>query len=283
MTEQNRQDAVRREESLCQEVAKRRESLYLEALERERLGLATEQMLMQMRKEIKQKNAPCEQQAEERNAKREQLLLENEYKRQKVQAELQLEIEGQRAATETNQVIVQTEMLERKEVEHLVQKEKEKQKMIAMKEIEKLEMKSHFEVQLALERRLSEQKERNLRLEWQLKEQEERKEVMVRANFAPKPTASTASAPTIPSFAKTTLPPKYATKNVPSSAHSMVKTAPMDQGVKGVGALRLLPDGTHTVAYTPLEQGVDTVGMLMLLPDGHTHLLILHRHLCHIF
>jgi len=57
---------------------------------------------------------------EERNVKRVQLMLENEFQRQKVQADLQCEIERQWAATEMNQIVVQTKMLERREVENLM-------------------------------------------------------------------------------------------------------------------------------------------------------------------
>ena len=128
--------------------------------------------------------------------------------------------------------------------------------MVAMKENEKLGMKSHLEAQLALERKLSEQKERNLRLEWELKEQikmqEGRKEVTVRANLAPRLNASTTVAPVIPSFARPTLTPKHVTKMC-YDLDVGLENLTMDQGAERVGRyLRLLPDGTHTSAYTQL-------------------------------
>jgi len=61
-----RQEAIQREE-----IAKH------EVLKREKLAVAKEQALLQVQKEV-----------EEKNAKREQDLLENEYKRQRMQAEL---------------------------------------------------------------------------------------------------------------------------------------------------------------------------------------------------
>jgi len=100
-------------------------------------------MLDQMRKD-----------AEEANAKREEQLFENEHKRQKVHAEMQVEIERQRAATETNRLMVHTEMLERREAEYIARKEREKQELLGLKENEKLEMKACYEQQIVLQRKL---------------------------------------------------------------------------------------------------------------------------------
>jgi len=160
-----------------------------EALEREKLAAAKEQAMLQMQKEVEEKNIIHEQQIAERNAKREQLLiqsmaeleerdakreeqlLENEHKRQRIQAELQLELEKQRTAMETNNLRIQADICEKREAEHIAEKEKEKQEMLGLKESEKAEMKKSFEQQIVMERKLAEEKAKSLKLEMQLKEQ----------------------------------------------------------------------------------------------------------------
>ena len=142
MAEASRQEAARREELLQQEALAIRQ----EALEKDKISLAREQMF----------------------ALREDQLLESEQKRQKITAEMQIEIERQRAAVETNRMMVNNEIMERREAEYILRKEREKQELLGLKENEKLEMKACYEQQIALERRLSEEKEKRLRSESQV-------------------------------------------------------------------------------------------------------------------
>ena len=133
MAEASRQEAARREELLRHEALAIRQ----EALEKDKIALAREQMF----------------------AQREDQLLESEQKRQKINAEMQIEIERQRAAVQTNRMMVNNEIMERREAEYVLRKEQEKQELLGLKENEKLEMKACYEQQIALERRLSEEKE----------------------------------------------------------------------------------------------------------------------------
>ena len=71
---------------------------------------------------------------------------------------LQLELEKQRTAMETNNLRMQAEMYERRETKHIAEKEKEKQEMLGLKESEKAEMKNSFEQQIVMERKLAEEK-----------------------------------------------------------------------------------------------------------------------------
>jgi len=142
MAEQSRLDAMRREELLRQEAA-----------EKEKMALAREQMLKQEKMEIV-----------EQNARREEKLLENEYKRQKLQTEMQLEIERQRAASEANNVMAQIEMFERREAEYVAKKEKQAQ-------VEKEYLQRFYEQRIALDKKYYDEKEKRMKHEAQLREQ----------------------------------------------------------------------------------------------------------------
>ena len=61
----------------------------------------------------------------EQNAKREEKILENEFKRQKLQTEMQMEIERQRTASEANNLMAQTEMFERREIDLIARKDRD--------------------------------------------------------------------------------------------------------------------------------------------------------------
>jgi len=143
MAEASRQEAARREELLRQEALGIRQ----EALEKDKIALAREQMF----------------------AEREDQLLESEQKRQKINAEMQVEIERQRAAVQTNRMTINNEIMECREAEYVERKEHEKQVLLGLKENEKLEMKACYEQQIALERRLSEEEEKRLRSENQVR------------------------------------------------------------------------------------------------------------------
>ena len=132
---------------------RREELLRQEAAEKEKMALAREQMLKQEKKELL-----------EQNAKREEKFLENEYKRQKLQTEMQLEIERQRAASEANNVLAQIEMFERREAELAAKKEKQAQ-------AEKEYLQKFYEQRIALDKKYYDEKERRMKHEAQLREQ----------------------------------------------------------------------------------------------------------------
>jgi len=144
--------------------------------------------------------------SEEKNAKREEKLLENEFKRKKLQTEMQLEIERQRAATETNTLMAQTEMFERREAEYVARKEKEKQDSLVQKEVEKNELKMFYEQKLALEKKYFDEKERRMKYEAQLREENLRFEK--KESIVPVPTSGMSQS----TFAKPTAPPKIAVR-----------------------------------------------------------------------
>jgi len=53
---------------------------------------------------------------------------------------MQLEIERQRAAVETNNIVAQTEMFEKREADYVARKEKEVQAFLAQREAEKMSL-----------------------------------------------------------------------------------------------------------------------------------------------
>jgi len=53
---------------------------------------------------------------------------------------MQLEIERQRAAVETNNIVAQTEMFEKREAHYVARKEKEVQAFLAQREAEKMSL-----------------------------------------------------------------------------------------------------------------------------------------------
>jgi len=171
--------------------------------------------------------AQMRREAEEANVKREEQLLENEHKRQKVNAEMQIEIERQRAAVETNRMMVNNEIMERREVEYITRNEREKQELLGLKENEKLEMKACYEQQMALERRLSEEKEKRLRSENQVHMLLEKKEPPLPPLHlvVSRPAASAASVTSTQVFAKSAVPYKSMVRDVMPSPRSSPRLA----------------------------------------------------------
>ena len=153
MAEQHRLDAMHREELLRQEAAEKDKIASIRERELQERAEKREQMLKQEKMELA-----------EQNARREEKLLENEFKRQKLQTEMQLEIERRRNAAETNNLMAQTEMFERREIEYIARKDREA-------EIEREKLQTFYEQRIAFEKKYYEEKEKRMKHEAQLREQ----------------------------------------------------------------------------------------------------------------
>jgi len=70
--------------------------------------------------------------------------------------------------SDINKLMAQTEMFERREAEYVARKEKEKQDSVALKEIEKNELKMFCEQKMASEKKFYDEKETRMKLEAQL-------------------------------------------------------------------------------------------------------------------
>jgi len=185
MAEQHRLDAMRREDLLRQEAAEKEKLVAQEKKELAEQNTKREQMLIQAKKESEEK------------------ILENEFKRQKLQAAAQMEIERRRNAAEANNLMAQTEMFERREIDLIARKERDA-------EIERERLQKFYEQRIALDKKYFDEKEKRLKCEAQLREQNlklEQKEQLV-----PIPTSGN----TLPTFAKPTVPPKVAARTTTS-------------------------------------------------------------------
>jgi len=183
-------------------------------------------------------------------AQSEDQLLESEQKRQKIYAEMQVEIERQRAAVETNRMMINNEIMERREAEYVERKEQEKQVLFGLKENEKLEMKACYEQQIALERRLSEEKEKCLRSENQVHMLLEKRELppVPPPMMVSRPVASSASpASSTQVFAKPPVPYKGLVHDVvPSPRLSPRPAASHKLSVSNGNFVSTLPSSVHS-------------------------------------
>jgi len=164
MAEQHRLDAMHREELLRHEAA-----------EKEKVALAREQMLIQAKKESEEK------------------ILDSEIKRQKLQTEMQLEIERRRNAAETNNLMAQTEMFERHELDYIARKDREA-------EMERAKLQTFYENRIAFEKKYYEEREKRMKHEAQLREQNLR--LAKTEQLVPVPTSGIS----LPTFAKPMVP-----------------------------------------------------------------------------
>jgi len=128
---------------------------------------------------------------------------------------MQIEIERQRTAVETNRMMVNNEIMERREAEYISRKQRERQELLDMKEKERLEMKAYYEQQIALERRLAEEEEKRLKSENQVRILLERKEPPLppMSLISSRPAGSAVSTTSVPVFAKPTVPHKPMIRN----------------------------------------------------------------------
>jgi len=174
--------------------------------------------------------------SEEKNAKREEKLLENEFKRQKLQTEMQLEIERQRNASEANNLMAQTEMFERREIDFIARKDREA-------EIEREKLQKFYEQRIALDKKYFEKKERRMKCEAQLRKQN------LRFGKAEIPVSASASGNTQHTFAKPTMPPKVAARTV-TSVPRMATTSNLASTKPVQPQLGLTNMGFHTPLLT---------------------------------
>ena len=130
-------------------------------------------------------------------------------------------MEKQRVAAETNHLMVQTEIFERREAEQLAkhdkQSERDKQELLGRLEIEKMVMRDYYQQQLAMERKLADEKAKSLKLELQLREQQLLLECSEVAEKVP------SSRETVKSTAYASVMAPTFTKPLPPSTRSTIK------------------------------------------------------------
>jgi len=181
-------------------------------------------------------------------------------KGRKVNAEMQIEIEKQRAATETNRMMVQAEMIECREAEYIAAKEREKQELLKWKEEEKLEIQACYEQQLVLERKLAEEKEKCLRSENQTTLLLERRELLppVMNLMTSRPNASSVAMTSVPTFAKPAPPHKSILRNaVPTSViGTKTVTGPRPATITSGNTSVPIPAGRQTLPQTTMPTSV---------------------------
>ena len=114
-------------------------------------------MFKQEKRELAEQNARREQMLIQAKKESEEKILENEFKRQKLQAAAQMEIERQRNAAEANNLMAQTEMFERREIDLIARKDRDA-------EIEREKLQKFYEQRIALDKKYFEEKERRLSL-----------------------------------------------------------------------------------------------------------------------
>jgi len=172
--EAHKQEALKREETQRAEALKREEAqrieaqiLRTEAIRREEMSLAREQMMAKMKAGTEQALRKEKTNADEATRKREQLYMEHELKRQKVMVEANTTLQQERIKADVHREVAHMEALERMETEFRQQQEREREQarnaQLKLRELAAKELKERVH----LERELVRQQQQNVILQKQ--------------------------------------------------------------------------------------------------------------------
>ena len=141
------QEAAKREQNLLRDAALREERLQKEAQAQRSNAFAREEVLLRTRAE-----------AEQHNLTQERAYIDAELKRKQVDISANSEIEKQRIEADVGTQISHIEAMERREAEFMVEKTKEKEFVT-----------TEMQARMQLERELAEERQKNLKLEYEAK------------------------------------------------------------------------------------------------------------------